>query len=149
MLRNPECAGRREKRRGEREEIGGGRRGKVSSRRRGGCRRSFPPSAVVSISAERFTALHPRTSCPAVEKSPRDTGNSLESNWIPAGRQWHGERGVLRHRRPFFVADPSSRTHARRHLERFHGGTGANRSAAIGSIAIKDEIVYLLYASYR
>lgn len=43
-------------------------------------RRSFPSSAIVSISAERFTALHPRTPCPAGGKSLRDTGNSLRLN---------------------------------------------------------------------
>lgn len=43
-------------------------------------RRSFPSSAIVSISAERFTALHPRTPCPAGGKSLRDTGNSLQLN---------------------------------------------------------------------
>lgn len=110
MLRIPECERRWEKRRDKREKIRGvARKGFLRRRAVEGmvAPRSFPSSAVVSISAERFTALHPRTPCRATGKSPRDTESSLQSNWIPAGRQWRGKRGVLKYdvapfrRRPF------------------------------------------------
>lgn len=67
-------------------------------------RRSFPSSAVVSISAERFTALHPRTPCPAAGKSPRDTGNSLPIELNPGRLTMARTRDAyVRHCGPYVI----------------------------------------------